>query len=73
MGGLHDNFTACINRDGAVDETVAMNTDNQLRDEHRGFASWLQRHQATTCAHCGPVEAGRLDGQRLSTTSPPTR
>ena len=50
MGGLHDNFTACINRDGAVDETVAMNTDNQLRDEHRGFASWLQRHQATTCA-----------------------
>ena len=47
---LHDYFTACTNRGVSVDEAAAMNTDDQLREEHRGFASWLQRHQFSTCA-----------------------
>ena len=47
---LHDYFTAWTNRDVSVDEAATMNTDDQLRDEHRGFASWLQCHQFTTCA-----------------------
>ena len=58
---LHDYFIACANRGVAVDEAAAMNTDNQLREEHRGFASCLQRHQYTTC---DAVETGRLGGQR---------
>ncbi len=47
---LLDYFTACTNRGVAVDEAAAVNVDDQLRDEHRGFSSWLQRHQFTTCA-----------------------
>ena len=47
---LHDYFTACTNRGVAVDEAAAMDVDTQMQDEHRGFASCLQRHQFTTCA-----------------------
>ena len=47
---LDDYFTACTNRGVAVDEAATTTFDDQLRDEHRGFASWLQRHQFTTCA-----------------------
>ena len=48
--GLHDYFTACTNRGVSVDEAAAMTLDDQLKDEHRGFASWLQRHRSTTCS-----------------------
>ena len=47
---LHDYFTACTSRGVAIDEAAAMDVNDQLRDEHRGFSSWLQRHQFTTCA-----------------------
>ena len=50
LASLHDYFTACTNRGVAVDGVAAINIDDQLRDEHRVFSSWLQRHQSTTCA-----------------------
>ena len=46
---LHDYFTACSNRGVAVNEAF-VSFDDQLQNEHRGFAAWLHRHRSTTCA-----------------------